>query len=209
MELITIDSGKVVDLPEKIFERDFNEYLVHQVVNAFFAGGRAGTKAQKNRSAVRGGGIKPWKQKGTGRARAGTIRSPLWRKGGVIFAAQPRSFKQKVNRKVYRSALCSILSELIRQERLVVVENLSVPTAKTKEFLSMLSGLTTHFVAKDSGRDILLVTSEIEENLALASRNLFYVSICQPLQINPVSLVSAGHVIITVSALGEIKEWLQ
>lgn len=209
MELTTIDSGKALDLPVEIFERDFNENLVHQVVNAFLAGARSGTKAQKTRAQVRGGGIKPWRQKGTGRARAGTIRSPLWRKGGVIFAAQPRCFKQKINRKVYRSALCSILSELIRQDRLMLVENFIIPTPKTQDFIKILMNLVPDFVVKDPNHDILLITNEINENLALASRNLFYVTVRQPLQIDPVTLVSADHVIITMSALAEIKEWLQ
>src|SRR5688572_9675616 len=135
MELQLINSTKKVKLPAAIFDCEFKESLIHQVVTAYLSGGRAGTQAQKTRAEVRGGGIKPWRQKGTGRARAGTIRSPLWRKGGVIFAAKPRSYEQKVNKKSYRSALCSIFSELIRQNRLVAVEALSIESPKTKDFL--------------------------------------------------------------------------
>src|SRR5579872_7175862 len=141
MELQLINSTKKVKLPEEIFNCDFKEALIHQAVTSYLSSGRSGTHAQKTRAEVSGGGIKPWRQKGTGRARAGTIRSPLWRKGGVIFAAKPRSYKQKMNKKAYRLAICSILSELIRQDRFAILESFAVETHKTKDFLKTLNEL--------------------------------------------------------------------
>ena len=173
---------------------------MHQVVTAYMAGSRAGTKAQKTRSEVRGGGRKPWRQKGTGRARAGTIRSPLWRGGGQTFAAKPRDFSQKVNRKMYRGALQAILSELVRQERLLVVDSFSLAEPKTRDLLAKLSeaGFSTG----------LIVTSEAEENLYLASRNIPGVYTLDVGGLDPLSLVSAEKVIMTVDAITRIQEWL-
>ena len=199
MEL-TVNGGKDIKVSEATFGRDFSEALVHQVVTAYLAGARAGTKAQKNRSAASGGGSKPWRQKGTGRARAGTIRSPIWRGGGKTFAAVPRDHSQKVNRKMYRGAMQSILSELVRQERLVVVDALELDTPKTKALLEKLSGL-----GFDKG---LIVSAAINENVYLASRNIPGVYAMDVSGIDPVSLVAAEKVIMTVDAVEKIQEWL-
>ncbi len=189
-----------VAVSDQAFGRAFNENLVHQVVVAYMAGGRAGTKAQKNRAAVRGGGAKPWRQKGTGRARAGTIRSPLWRTGGKTFAASPSDHSQKVNRKAYRAAIASIFSELARQERLVVLESIEVAEPRTRAMAAVLKGL-------DAGR-ALIVTEEVSENLYLASRNLPYVQVSDVAGLDPVSLVGAEKVLVTVDALKKVEEWL-
>lgn len=214
MELQMIgEKNQKIDIAESIFGCEFNEPLVHQVVTAYLAGGRAGTKAQKNRSAVRGGGVKPWRQKGTGRARAGTIRSPLWRKGGVTFAAQPRSYDQKINKKMYRSALRSILSELVRSGRLQVVETFAIETHKTKDFLKKLASLNlpARVEAENTGvkkRDhrLLIITDTIEENLYLATRNLFMINVRDVVAIDPVSLVGSEQVMITAAALRQLEE---
>ncbi|MDH5218463.1 MAG: 50S ribosomal protein L4, partial [Gammaproteobacteria bacterium] len=171
-----------ITVSETVFERDFNEGLVHQVVTAYMAGARAGTKAQKNRSAVRGGGAKPFRQKGTGRARAGTIRSPIWRGGGKTFAATPLDHSQKVNRKMRRSALRSILSELLRQDRLMVVEGLTMDAPKTKELVQKLSKLGV--------TDALVISAEFDQNLDLSSRNLINVKAVDVSKINPLDLVA-------------------
>jgi large subunit ribosomal protein L4 len=199
MEL-NVSGGKAIEVSEATFGRDFSEPLVHQVVTAYMAGARAGTKAQKNRSAVRGGGAKPWRQKGTGRARAGTIRSPLWRSGGKIFAAAPRDHAHKVNRKMYRGAMQAILSELVRQERLVVVDAIELSAPKTQELAKWLGG-----VGFETG---IIVTPEVEENLYLAARNLPNVYTLDVAGIDPVSLVGADKVIMTVDAVRKIQEWL-
>ena len=199
MEL-TVNGGKDIKVSEATFGRDFSEALVHQVVTAYLAGARAGTKAQKNRSAVRGGGAKPWRQKGTGRARAGTIRSPIWRSGGVTFAAQPRDHSQKVNRKMYRGAMQAILSELVRQERLVVVKSLELAEPKTKALLEKLAEL-----GFEKG---LIVSGEVNENVYLASRNIPGVYTMDVSGVDPVSLVAADKVIMTVDAVEKIQEWL-
>lgn len=191
---------KGVDVSEEAFGRRFNEALVHQVVTAYLAGARQGTKAQKNRSAKHGGGRKPWRQKGTGRARAGTIRSPLWRGGGVTFAANPRDHSQKVNRKMYRGAMQSILSELIRQDRLVVTENFSVEAPKTKEVAQRLKELDL--------KDVLVVVEEVDENLYLASRNLRNVAVTDVEGVNPVNLIGFDKVLFTVDALKKAEEML-
>ncbi|TAK72308.1 MAG: 50S ribosomal protein L4, partial [Gammaproteobacteria bacterium] len=170
MELQLAHSQKKLALADEVFACDFNESLIHQVVTAYMSAARAGTKAQKTRAEVSGGGIKPWRQKGTGRARAGTIRSPLWRKGGKVFAAKPRCYKQKVNKKMYKGALRSILSELIRQDRLLIVESFQVDAPKTKVLLQKLNDM------KLDG-EILIVADAIDENLYLAARNLFYVDV--------------------------------
>lgn len=189
-----------VDVAEAAFGADFNEALVHQVVTAYLSGSRAGTKAQKNRAAVRGGGAKPWRQKGTGRARAGTIRSPIWVGGGRTFAAQPRDHSQKVNKKMYRAALRSVLSELIRQDRLVVVESLELEAPKTKLLATKL---------KDLALDNVLVLNEaFDEKLFLAARNLPNVGICDAAAIDPVVLIRFEKVLITLPALKLIEERL-
>ncbi|UTW44897.1 50S ribosomal protein L4 [bacterium SCSIO 12696] len=189
-----------VTVSEQAFGNEYNQDLVHQAVTAYLAGARQGTRAQKNRSAVSGGGKKPWRQKGTGRARAGTIRSPLWRTGGVTFAAQPQDHSQKLNRKMYRGALRSILSELARQERLVVVESFDLDAPKTKGLVAKLSGLGL--------QEALIVSEEVNENLYLASRNLHKVDVRDVSAIDPVSLIKFDKVVVTVSALKKIEEML-
>lgn len=195
-----VDSASTVEVDEQIFGQNFNETLVHQLVVGYLAGGRAGTKAQKNRSAVSGGGIKPWRQKGTGRARSGTIRSPLWRTGGVTFAAQPRSFGQKINKKMYRAGIRSILSELLRQDRLAVSQDIEPQTPKTKEMAAKLKNI--------DAKRILIVAEEVSENLALATRNIPYVTVATPLSVDPVTLVGAEKVIVSPAALKQIEERL-
>jgi large subunit ribosomal protein L4 len=192
-------AGKV-QVSDVTFARDYNEDLVHQVVTAYMAAGRQGTRGQKTRAEVRGGGKKPWRQKGTGRARAGTIRSPLWRGGGVIFAAKPQDHSQKVNKKMYRAALQVILSELARDERLVVVENFALDQPKTKSLIKALGeyGL----------QDVLIVSDEVSENLYLASRNLHKVDVRDVHGVDPVSLVAFDKVLITVPALKKFEEML-
>ena len=197
---LTVTGGKDIKVSEATFGREFSEALVHQVVTAYLAGARAGTKAQKNRSAARGGGAKPWRQKGTGRARAGTIRSPIWRGGGRAFAASPRDHSQKVNRKMYRGAMQSILSELVRQERLVVVDSIEIAEPKTKVLASKLAELDF-----EKG---LIVTGEMNEAVYLASRNIPGVYMVDVSGIDPVSLVAADKVIVTVDAVEKIQEWL-
>ena len=189
-----------VEVADATFGKEFNEALVHQVVTAYLAGGRQGTRAQKNRSDVRGGGKKPWRQKGTGRARAGTIRSPLWRSGGVTFAARPQDFSQKVNRKMYRAAMRSILSELVRQERLVAIEEFSVEAPKTKQVAAKLKELNLE--------KVLIVTEEVDEMLYLAARNLPHVDVVDVAAADPVSLVAFDKVLVTVSALRKFEEKL-
>ncbi|MDH4048745.1 MAG: 50S ribosomal protein L4 [Gammaproteobacteria bacterium] len=189
-----------VDVSEAAFGADFNESLVHQVVTAFLAGSRAGTKAQKNRAAVRGGGAKPHAQKGTGRARAGTIRSPIWVGGGRTFAAQPRDHSQKVNKKMYRAALRSVFSELVRQDRLVVTESIRMEAPKTKELASMLKKLELD--------NVLIVNEAFDEKVFLSARNLPNVGICDAGSIDPVVLMRFEKVLISVPALKLIEERL-
>jgi large subunit ribosomal protein L4 len=199
MKLKMQGSGSV-DVADSAFGAAFNEALVHQVVTAYLAGARAGTKAQKNRSAVRGGGTKPWRQKGTGRARAGTIRSPIWVGGGRAFAAQPRNHDQKVNKKMYRAALRSVLSELVRQDRLVVVESIELEAPKTK----LLAGKI-----KELGLDDVLILNEaFDETLFLAARNLPNVGVCDVASIDPVVLIRFEKVLVTLPALKLIEERL-
>jgi large subunit ribosomal protein L4 len=197
---ITMQGGASLDVADAVFGRDFNETLVHQVVVAYMAAGRAGTHAQKTRSAVRGGGGKPFRQKGTGRARAGTIRSPLWRGGGKVFAATNRDYSQKVNKKAYRAAIRSILSELVRQDRLVVVENFGVDAPKTRELATRLGDL-----ALDR---ILIVHDSPDENLYLAARNLPGVDVVDTTIADPVSLVGFDKILMTVAALRQFEERL-
>jgi len=199
MEL-QLHNGGAVKVADSAFGQEFNEALVHQVVTAYLAGGRAGTKAQKTRAAVRGGGIKPWRQKGTGRARHGSIRSPIWRGGGKAFAAQPRDHAQKVNRKMYRAAMRAVVSELARQGRLVVVESLPVETPKTKAFAAQLAQLGL--------ADVLVVVEGFDENLALASRNLPNVGVCEAKDADPVNLIRYERVLATVPALRQLEERL-
>ena len=189
-----------VDVAEAAFGADFNKPLVHQVVTAYLAGGRAGTKAQKNRAAVRGGGAKPWQQKGTGRARAGTIRSPIWVGGGRAFAAQPRNHEQKVNKKMYRAALRSVLSELVRQDRLVVVKELSLEAPKTKLLATKLKELDLD--------NVLILNEAFDEKIFLAARNLPNVGICDAGSIDPVVLIRFEKVLVTLPALKLIEERL-
>ena len=193
-------SKKTVDLPEAIFGADFNEALVHQAVTSYLAGARAGTKAQKSRSEVRGGGKKPWRQKGTGRARSGTIRSPIWRSGGVTFAAKPRDFSKKLNKKMYRAAMRSIFSELVRQDRLIVIDDFKMETPKTRELASKLDALGVD--------NVLLITHDLNEALFLSARNLYKVGICEVGYIDPVSLVRFDKVLMTVSAVKKLEESL-
>ena len=199
MKLKMQGSGSV-DVAESTFGAEFNEALVHQVVTAYLAGARAGTKAQKNRAAARGGGAKPWRQKGTGRARAGTIRSPIWVGGGRTFAAQPRNHDQKVNKKMYRAALRSVFSELVRQDRLVVVESLELEAPKTKLLAGKLGDLGLD--------DVLVLNEAFDENVFLAARNLPNVGICDAGSIDPVVLIRFEKVLITLPALKLVEERL-
>jgi large subunit ribosomal protein L4 len=200
MELVLKDAQSALEVSEATFGREYNEALVHQVVVAYGAGARQGSRAQKTRSEVRGGGAKPWRQKGTGRARAGTIRSPIWRSGGVTFAAKPQDHSQKVNKKMYRGAIQSILSELVRQERLIVVEKFAVEAPKTKELLSKLDALEL--------KDVLIVTSEVDENLFLSARNLYKVDVRDVQGIDPVSLIAFDKVLMTAEAVKQLEESL-
>lgn len=200
MDLQLHKASDKVTVADKVFARDFNEGLVHQAVVSFLAGARAGTKAQKNRSAVSGGGAKPWRQKGTGRARAGTIRSPIWRSGGKTFAAVPRDHSVKLNKKMYRAAMSSIVSELIRQDRLLVVEDIAVDAPKTKGLISKLNDL-------DMPKG-LIVSETADENLYLAARNIPYLDVTDVAGVSAVDLVSADKVLMTVGALRALEEWL-
>ncbi len=199
LTLTAIGKGKggKLDVSETVFAKEYNESLIHQVVVAYMAKARAGTKAQKSRSDVRGGGRKPWAQKGTGRARSGTINSPIWRSGGVTFAARPRDYSQKVNKKMYRVAMCSILSELVRQERLIVVDSFSVKEPKTKEAVEKLKTLNLS--------NVLIVNDEIEENLYLATRNIQKVDICDTAHVDPVSLIAYDKILMTTAAVKQLE----
>ena len=191
---------EVLQVSDQVFGVDFKEGLIHQVVTAHMAGARSGTKAQKNRSAVRGGGAKPWRQKGTGRARSGTSRSPIWRSGGVTFASSQKSYAQKINRKMYRGAIRSILSELVRQDRLLVVKEFSVSAPKTAELVGKLKAMDLV--------DALLVDDNPNENLYLAARNLYGVDVRDVNEMDPVSLVADEKVLITEGAVKKIEERL-
>lgn len=200
LQLTNANKDATVQVSDAAFGKDFNEGLIHQVVTAYLAGGRSGTRGHKNRAATRGGGAKPWRQKGTGRARAGTIRSPLWRGGGKTFAATNQDWSQKVNKKMYRAAMRSIVSELARQERFVVVESFAASSPKTKNLVIML---------KDLGLDqALVVTEDPDENLYLAARNLYRVEVVDVAGLNPAGLVGAEKIVITVGALKKVEEWL-
>lgn len=197
---LNVQGGSSIQVSDAVFGAEFKESLIHQVVTAYMAAARSGTKAQKSRSDVTGGGIKPWRQKGTGRARAGTIRSPLFRTGGVTFAARPRDYAQKVNRKMYRGAVCSILSELVRQDRLVVVDSFGVDAPKTKQLTGKLAELGLN--------DVLIITDVMDENLLLAARNLYGVDVRDADDIDPVSLVGFDKILVTAGALKQIEERL-
>jgi large subunit ribosomal protein L4 len=197
MELKT-NTGAAVAVSDATFAREFNESLVHQIVTAYLAGGRQGTKAQKTRSEVAGGGKKPWRQKGTGRARAGTASSPIWRSGGVTFAAKPRNYEQKVNKKMYRAAMQSILSELVRQDRLVVADDFKVDTHKTKDFVKKLNALELN--------NVLIVSDDVDEKLYLASRNVPHVGVTEASSVDPVSLIAFDKILVTVQALKKLEE---
>ena len=197
---INVNGAAAIDVCERTFGEEFNETLVHQAVVAYMAGGRQGSKKQKTRSEVSGGGAKPWRQKGTGRARAGTIRSPIWRGGGTTFAARPQDHSQKLNKKMYRAAMRSILSELVRQDRLVVVEDFSVDAPKTKALLGKLETLGL--------QDVLIVSENVEQNLYLAARNLPHVDVRDVQASDPVSLIAYDKVLMTVSAVKKFEEML-
>lgn len=199
MELAVNNKGSALEVADSVFGATFNEALVHQVVTAYMAGGRSGTKAQKTRSQVRGGGRKPWKQKGTGRARAGSIRSPIWRGGGVTFAAQPRDHAQKVNRKMYRGAMRSIFSELGRTEHLIVVEALAAD-GKTKSLVSQLATL--------GANNALIVVDSVEQTLYLAARNIPHVNVVDVSAVDPVTLLSYEKVVMTEAAVKQVEAWL-
>ena len=193
-------SKKKIEVSDANFGNEFNEALVHQVVTAYLAGARSGTRRSKSRSEVSGGGAKPWRQKGTGRARSGTIRSPIWRTGGMTFALRPQDHSQKVNRKMYRSAIRNILSELVRQDRLIVIDELSLDAPKTKLLAEKLKTLELN--------DALIVVDQLDDNLYLASRNLKNVDVCQARSLNPVALVNSDKILMTVNAVKQVEEML-
>lgn len=197
---INVNGAQAIDVCERTFGGEFNETLVHQAVVAYMAGGRQGSKKQKTRAEVSGGGKKPWRQKGTGRARAGTIRSPIWRGGGTTFAARPQDHSQKLNKKMYRAAMRSILAELVRQDRLVVVEDFSVDAPKTKALLGKLDSMGL--------QDVLIVSENVEQNLYLAARNLPHVDVRDVQASDPVSLIAYDKVLMTVSAVKKFEEML-
>lgn len=199
MNLKTV-TGAAVELSDTAFGREFNEALVHQVVTAYLAGARQGSRAQKTRAEVSGGGKKPWRQKGTGRARAGSTRSPIWVGGGRAFAAKPQDWSQKVNRKMYRGAMQCILAELVRQDRLILVEDISVSAPKTKELVGKLEEL--------NAPKALIVTNEVNENLYLAARNIPHVNVLGTNEVDPVSLIAFDKVIMSVDAAKQFEEAL-
>ncbi len=201
MKLAIANTKSSVTVSDDIFARSFNEPLVHQAVTAYMAGGRSGTKANKSRSDVRGGGAKPWRQKGTGRARSGTSNSPLWRSGGVTFAARPRNYRQKLNKKMVRAAYASMFSELIRQKCLHVIKEFSVTEPKTKQAVAQLQKLKL--------TSALIITDKADTNLYLSVRNLSHVEVTEVEGIDPVSLFRHEHVVVTKDALKAIEGWLQ
>ncbi len=204
MELKLKQSNKKADgkvtVSDSIFASEYNEALIHQALTAFMAGSRAGTKAQKTRSDARGGGRKPWRQKGTGRARTGTIRNPIWRSGGVTFAARPKDYSQKLNKKMYRGAMRSILAELARQDRLVLIDEFTADAPKTKDMVAQLKSLDLN--------DVLIVTGEVTENLFLATRNIPHVDVVDTEEINPYVLIGYNKILMTQGALTKVEELL-
>ncbi|MCG6872765.1 MAG: 50S ribosomal protein L4 [Gammaproteobacteria bacterium] len=193
-------AGTGTEISDRTFGVDFREPLVHQAVTAYLAGGRQGTRAQKNRSDVRGGGAKPWRQKGTGRARIGTIRAPQWRGGGVVFPARTRDFSQKLNKKMYRAAMRCILSQLVREERLVVIDDIGIDAFSTKAVSQLLGALQM--------KDVLVVTDAFHEKLAFSARNLPGVEVCDVAAANPVNLIRREKVLMTVAAVKKFEELL-
>ena len=200
IELLSSTKNQDINISENAFSKDFNESLVHQAVVSFLAGSRQGTSKQKTRSEVRGGGKKPYRQKGTGRARAGTIRSPLWRGGGIAFAATPRNYSKKINKKMYRAAIRSIFSELLSQGRLVAIEKPVLEKPKTKEI--------ANFLKEFSLSKVLIITDELDVNLYLSARNIPNVDIITVREINPVNLLKAQKVAVTADAFKKIEEWI-
>ncbi len=200
IELLSSTKNQDINISDNAFSKDFNESLVHQAVVSFMAGSRQGSSKQKTRSEVRGGGKKPYRQKGTGRARAGTIRSPLWRGGGVTFAATPRDYSKKINKKMYRAAIRSIFSELLRQGRLVAIEQPVLEKPKTKEI--------NNFLNEFSLSKVLIITDELDINLYLSARNIPNVDIITVREINPVNLLKAQKVAVTADAFKKIEEWI-
>jgi large subunit ribosomal protein L4 len=200
LQIPKLNEQSGLQVSEAVFGQDYNETLVHQLVTRYLAGARQGTKAQKTRSDVSGGGIKPWRQKGTGRARSGTSRSPIWRTGGVTFAARPRNYDQKLNKKMFRVGIRSILSELLRQDRLIISAEVLATTPKTKALKTQLNAIES--------KRTLIVVNEVDMNLALASRNIPYVEVIEAANLNPVLLVAADKVIVTPSALQQLEERL-
>ncbi|MFD1261779.1 MULTISPECIES: 50S ribosomal protein L4 [Entomomonas] len=197
---LNVNGAQAIEVNQAVFDAKYNETLIHQAVVAYMAAGRQGTRAQKTRAEVSGGGKKPWRQKGTGRARAGSTRSPIWRSGGTTFAAKPQDHSQKINRKMYRAAIRSILSELARTDRLVVVENFAVDAPKTKELVNKLQALEL--------KDVLIITDAFDTNLWLAARNLPHVDYVEASGSDPVSLIAYEKVLITVPAIKKIEEVL-
>ena len=200
IELLSNSKNKDISISNEVFSKEFNEPLVHQAVVSFMAAARQGSAKQKNRSEVRGGGKKPYRQKGTGRARAGTIRSPLWRGGGVTFAARPRDFSKKINKKMYRAAIKSIFSELVRQNRLVAIEKPVLEKPKTKEI--------ANFLKEFSLSKVLIIIDETDMNLYLSARNIPNVDVITVKEINPVNLIKSHKVAVTSEALKQIEEWI-
>jgi large subunit ribosomal protein L4 len=200
IELLSNTKNKDVSISNDAFNKEFNESLIHQAVVSFMAASRQGSAKQKNRSEVRGGGKKPYRQKGTGRARAGTIRSPLWRGGGITFASRPRDFSKKINKKMYRAAIKSIFSELVRQNRLVAIEKPILEKPKTKEIAS--------FINEFSLSKVLIITDELDANLYLSARNIPNVDVITVREINPVNLLKPQKVAVTSKALKQIEEWI-
>jgi len=200
LQIPKLNEQSGLQVSDAVFGQDYNETLVHQLVTRYLAGARQGTKAQKTRSDVSGGGIKPWRQKGTGRALSGTARSPIWRTGGVTFAARPRNYDQKLNKKMFRVGIRSILSELLRQDRLIIGAEFLATTPKTKALKTQLNAV--------EAKRTLIVVNEVDANLALASRNIPYVEVVEAANLNPVLLVAADKVIVTPSALQQLEERL-
>tara|TARA_Y100000739_G_scaffold75767_1_gene63987 strand:- start:203 stop:817 length:615 start_codon:yes stop_codon:yes gene_type:complete len=200
IELLSNTKNKDISISNDVFSKEFNESLIHQAVVSFLASSRQGSAKQKNRSEVRGGGKKPYRQKGTGRARAGTIRSPLWRGGGVTFASRPRDFSKKINKKMYRAAIKSIFSELVRQNRLVAFEKPVLEKPKTKEI--------ANFLNQFSLSKVLIITDELDMNLYLSARNIPNVDVISVREINPVNLLKPQKVAVTSEALKQIEEWI-
>ena len=200
IELLSNTKNKDISISNDVFSKEFNESLIHQAVVSFLSSSRQGSAKQKNRSEVRGGGKKPYRQKGTGRARAGTIRSPLWRGGGVTFASRPRDFSKKINKKMYRAAIKSIFSELVRQNRLVAIEKPVLKKPKTKEI--------ANFLNEFSLSKVLIITDELDMNLYLSARNIPNVDVITVREINPINLLKPQKVAVTGEALKQIEEWI-